>query len=172
LVTSYNAMLTSRRTALADVEKRYAAGWRAGGVVGWQDRYDGQITRAYNFYGQSFARAGFCAAATQAIAELARVTDEAFPPVAAQQLATIERPFDDFFTAYAAWRGEPQPVMALAAPVPVTPALPAPVRAESPVVSARVAPVSVAPAVVAPVVTSSASVPPVLTVDPRIFTMP
>ena len=133
LVTSYNSMLTTRRAALAAVEARYAAGWRAGGMADWQDRYDGQMTRAYNFYGQSFARTGFCAAATQAIAELAMVPDDVLPIVAAQQLQAIERPFADFFTAYAAWRGEPQPVMALVAPVPVAPAAPArPVLAVDP----------------------------------------
>lgn len=125
LVTGYNALLATRRGALSAVEARYAAEWKAGGTTDWRDRYDGQMTRAYNFYGQSFARAGFCAAATQAIADLATVPDAALPAVAVQHLAALERPFTEFFTAYAAWRGDAQPVMALNAPVPVVPLAPA-----------------------------------------------
>lgn len=142
LVTAYNSLLARRRTVLAAIETRYAAQWRAG-AGDWQGRYDGQMTRAYNFYGQAFARAPFCAAATRTLSDLAAVPDEALPAVAAQHLAGLDRPFADFFTAYALWRGEaspqPQPVMALAAAVPVTPA--APTR-------------------------------PVLIVDPAVFTLP
>lgn len=123
VVAGYNAMLIGRKAALSATEKRYAAEWRTIDPKEWQDRYDDAMTRAYNFYGQSFARAGFCAAAATTLADMAALPDSGLAAFAAERLPTLDRPFADFFTAYAAWRDRAvaQPVMAASTPVPVGP---------------------------------------------------
>ncbi|RZM07140.1 MAG: hypothetical protein EOP68_14535 [Sphingomonas sp.] len=123
VVAAYNAMLTGRKAVLAATEKRYAAEWRTIDAKEWQDRYDDAMTRAYNFYGQSFARAGFCAAAASTLVDMAALPDSGLAAFAAERLPTLDRPFADFFTAYAAWRdgATAQPVMAVSTPAPVAP---------------------------------------------------
>ncbi|SFP77928.1 hypothetical protein [Sphingomonas rubra] len=123
VVGAYNAMLTGRKAALGAAEQRYAAEWRALDPAEWQDRYDDAMTRAYNFYGQSFARPGFCAAAAQTLTDMAVLPDEQLSAFAAERLPTLDRPFADFFTAYAAWRdgATAQPATAVARVVPAGP---------------------------------------------------
>lgn len=129
LVSAYNQLLVSRRATLADTEKRYAAEWRASGAADWQDRYDDAMTRTYNFYGQTFARPGFCAAAGQVLAELATTPDAELAAAAPRYLAALEQPFTTFFAAYDAWRtgqapavryaAVAAPVLAMVAPTPI-----------------------------------------------------
>lgn len=117
IVPAYNALLSSHRAALAGAEARYAAEWKLQAPADWRDRYDDAMTRAYNFYGQSFARPGFCAAAASALAEVATIPDDRLASFAAEQLPMIEQPFADFFTAYVAWRDQSAPVLAVSTPV-------------------------------------------------------
>ena len=156
LVAGYNAMLAQRRTELSKVEARYAAEWQAAALPDWRDAYDDAMTRVYNFYGQSFARAGFCAAAAAAIAELSAPDAAGSAPefAADRHLAALDRPFTAFFSAYAAWKsGTTSPDFA-------------PGSAPAPVVLALAAPVSPAPP------SSAAPAKPVLRVDPAVLAMP
>jgi len=105
IVPAYNALLTGHKAALAGAETRYAAAWQAKGGD-WRDAYDDAMTRAYNFYGQSFARAPFCAAAATTLADLATLPDDRLTAFADERLPLLDRPFADFFDAYAAWRGD------------------------------------------------------------------
>lgn len=112
VVTAYNALLTTRRGALAEAETRYAAEWQASGAADWRDQYDDTMTRLYNFYSQPFVNSGFCAAAGTVLTDLAAVPDAQLATFAAARLPELDRPFTDFFTAYDAWRSggaPPQP---------------------------------------------------------------
>lgn len=119
LVAGYNAMLASRRAALAAAEARYAAEWRASGRPDWRDGYDDAMTRTYNFYSQSFARPRFCAAAAATLADMAPVADADLPAFAAQRLTTLDQSFTDFFAAYDAWRGRATPPALIADAAPI-----------------------------------------------------
>ncbi|VVT13807.1 conserved exported hypothetical protein [Sphingomonas sp. EC-HK361] len=134
LVDRYNAMLTAQKTALASAQTALAAEYRAGGGD-WQDRYDDAMTRLYNYFSQSFVRDRFCAAAAQTLGEVATVEPAAFATFASQHLASLDRPFTDFYRAYDAWRTAQMPVQQMAMaprmqPVIATVATPATVVAE------------------------------------------
>lgn len=150
LVAGYNALLTGRRAVLVQVERRYAAQWKAGSAAG-RDGYDDAMTRLYNFYAQPVGHAGFCAAAAETLALLPAVADADLPAFAVQRLASLDRPFTDFYAAYDAWAMGQRPIIAVAAPVSVA------IR--------NVMPVVMSPAPARPA-------PPWLGVDPAIFRMP
>ena len=123
IVPAYNALLSGHKAALAGAETRYAAEWQAKGGD-WRDAYDDAMTRAYNFYGQSFARAPFCAAAATTLADLATLPDDDLAAFAAERLPMLDRPFADFFTAYAAWRGDAAPATPTVGAVTIALAIP------------------------------------------------
>ncbi|WP_375271021.1 hypothetical protein [Sphingomonas sp.] len=126
---AYNAMLTARKTVLTRAETSLSAEFKARGGD-WRDSYDDAMTRLYNYWSQDFARAGFCAAAKQALVAAPTVPEAEFAQFATAQLAALDRPFTDFFRAYDAWRTR-------AALVPVSPRpLAAPVVATSATVQA------------------------------------
>ncbi|RXD03466.1 hypothetical protein EQZ23_14070 [Sphingomonas sp. UV9] len=104
IVAGYNALLSAQKPVLAKAEATYASEYKAGGGD-WQDRYDDSMTRLYNFFSQSPARDGFCAAAGTVLAQSTGLTAEALPAFAAQNLPLLERPFTDFYRAVDAWRG-------------------------------------------------------------------
>ncbi|MET4896882.1 hypothetical protein RN629_06845 [Sphingomonadaceae bacterium jetA1] len=119
IVTRYNTMLTTQKTALAAAEKRYSAEYQAQGGD-WRDRYDDAMTRLYNFFSITPARKGFCAAADQVLADISAAPAQGFETVAAQRLDQLDAPFIAFFRAYDAWRaGTMVPVRTVAAPLTV-----------------------------------------------------
>jgi len=103
IVASYNAMLTSHKAVLKTAQARLSDEYKAQGGT-WQDRYDDQMTRLYNFFSQSQAREPFCRTAATTLAESAASTPAAFTDLASERLALLEKPFTDFFAAYDAWR--------------------------------------------------------------------
>ncbi|HEX8556089.1 MAG TPA: hypothetical protein VF695_15390 [Sphingomonas sp.] len=119
LVAGYNAMLTGRRAALVQVERRYAAQW--GTSPAGRDGYDDAMTRLYNFYARPVGHGGFCAAAAETLALLPGVADADLPAFAADRLARLDRPFTDFYAAFDAWASGQRPIIAIAAPVPTAP---------------------------------------------------
>ncbi|WP_161555501.1 hypothetical protein [Sphingomonas carotinifaciens] len=173
-VARYNALLTTHKKTLATAETRLSAEFKAGGGD-WRDRYDDTMTRLYNFFSQTPARAGFCAAATQVLAESATVSDGQLGAFALAKLPELDRPFTDFYRAYDAWRtGSMTPVAEPAAPLVIATAAVAPTSAAAPVAAApRVATPAPAPApsLSAPSAPAPAVRTPRLEVDPAIFRM-
>ncbi len=105
IVAGYNALLAGQKATLNGAQTRLAAEYKASGGD-WQDRYDDQMTRLYNFFSQSQARDAFCNAAAATLADGATVTATDLPAFAAVRLAVLEKPFTDFYAAYDAWRAE------------------------------------------------------------------
>lgn len=104
MVNEYNALLTSRKAELANAQSALQQEYRATRGKEWEDAFDDQMTRLYNFFAQDFARTGFCAAAGSALTDIAAVPPGTLATFAAQRLPTLEAPFTDFFTAYDRWR--------------------------------------------------------------------
>ena len=117
ITAAYNALLTTRRQELKTAEASYAAEYRAGGDPQWRERYDGAMTRLYNFFSQTPARTSFCAAAAEIVAELAILPAGGLQTAAPAALDRLDRPFVDFYRAYDAWRtaSTAQPVIAVSA---------------------------------------------------------
>lgn len=103
IVAGYNAMLNSRKAVLKDAQTQLSLEYKARGGD-WQDRYDDQMTRLYNFFSQSQPRDAFCRAAAATLADSARMQQADFAVFAAERLAVLEKPFTDFYAAYDAWR--------------------------------------------------------------------
>jgi len=104
ITAGYNALLATHRAELKAAEARYSAEYRSTGDAGWQDRYDDAMTRLYNFFSQTPARAAFCAAAVEVTATTAAVPVGGLGAVATAELGRLDRPFADFYRAYDAWR--------------------------------------------------------------------
>ncbi len=105
IVAGYNALLAAQKPTLNAAQTRLTAEYKARGGD-WQDRYDDQMTRLYNFFSQSQARDAFCNAAVATLADSATVTAADLPAFASGRLAVLEKPFTDFYAAYDAWRAE------------------------------------------------------------------
>lgn len=122
IVAGYNALLTSQKATLNGAQTRLTAEYKASGGD-WQDRYDDQMTRLYNFFSQAQARDGFCNAAVATLADSATVAPADLPAFAAGRLAVLEKPFTDFYAAYDAWRAEQAAAnrMAMASAAPAGP---------------------------------------------------
>lgn len=86
LTSGYNAMLARDAARLRTAEAAYAAEFAADGGA-WRKRYDDEMTRLYNFWGQASGRPGLCAAAATALA------DPALADQASAQLAALDRAF-------------------------------------------------------------------------------
>lgn len=93
-VARYNAMLARHAALLKAAEATYAAEYQATGGE-WRDRYNDQMTRLYNHWGQARGREAFCDTARVTLAELETAVDPA--AVADARLATLDRPFDPPF---------------------------------------------------------------------------
>lgn len=177
-VAGYNAWLRGHSAVLDAHVKRYMHEWEETGWADWQDAYDNNQTRLYNFYGQPLIRVAFCAIARTEIAAVAAVTDEALPAYARGALARLDKPFIDFYTAFDAWRDYHQPAPAPVTTAVPTPGDPAPVAPPPPMEHAA-PPVATAPVVPAqpsspPVATPAppaapVAVPPRVEVDPSVF---
>jgi hypothetical protein len=105
IIAGYNALIARQKALLSGAQTRLTAEYRARGGD-WQDRYDDQMTRLYNFFSQSQAREPFCNAAAATLADGATVTDADLPAFAQGRLAVLEKPFTDFYAAYDAWRAQ------------------------------------------------------------------
>jgi hypothetical protein len=107
LAPRYNAMLQAKKTALTAAEAQVSSEFRASGGD-WQQRYDANMTKLYNYFALSPARTGLCAAAERVLTELEGVPTDGLPGYAPAALAELDRPFTDFYRAYDAWRGRAQ----------------------------------------------------------------
>jgi len=122
ITAAYNALLAGQKAELKDIEARYAAEYRSAGGADWRERYDGAMTRLYNFFSQTPVRTSFCAAAERVVAQLAALPADGLPAFAEREVATLDQPFIDFYRAYDAWRTSVgRPVMAVMASAPSTP---------------------------------------------------
>ncbi|WP_058756003.1 hypothetical protein [Sphingomonas endophytica] len=124
MVNRYNALLNTRKAVLANAQTALQQEYRATRGKEWEDAFDDQMTRLYNFFAQDFAHAGFCAAAQDALGAVALVPPEELGAFAAQRLPLLEQPFTDFFAAYDRWRSgmlvrAPDPVVAAPATIPI-----------------------------------------------------
>ncbi len=104
MVNEYNAMLAARKSELASAQAALQQEYRATRGTQWEDAFDDQMTRLYNFFAQDFAHAGFCATARDTLAAVGTVPAAEIPRFAAQRLPVLEAPFTDFFTAYDRWQ--------------------------------------------------------------------
>ena len=103
IVAGYNQLLTDRKNALATVEKQYSEEYKAEGGD-WRSQYDNAMTRLYNFFSQSPQRTAFCEVAANVIRDSAGVQADFLPTFAEVMLPRLERPFTDFYRAFARWR--------------------------------------------------------------------
>ncbi|MBB5697455.1 hypothetical protein [Sphingomonas yantingensis] len=100
----YNAFLAAHKTALNKAHDGLKAEYRTRFGAEWQDRFDDDMTRLYNFYAQPPARAAFCAAAAPLVAAAATTPAGGLDGFAAPAVAALDVPFTDFYRAYAAYR--------------------------------------------------------------------
>jgi hypothetical protein len=129
VLDGYNAWLIAHRPVLDAAVKQYMHEWEITGWGDWENAYESNQTRIYNFYSQSTIRVAFCAAARTEIGKMGAVADADLPTYARGALARIDKPFIDFYTAFDAWRDyyephvTPPPVVATLpqAPTPATP---------------------------------------------------
>lgn len=115
-IARYNALLASRKSALAAAQKAYEAEYRGAAGAEWQARWDSAMTRLYNHFSQTPPREGFCAASEALLVELETVPAEELPAFARARLADLDRPFTGFYAAYHAWRTQSPPVALAHAP--------------------------------------------------------
>lgn len=125
----YNAFLAVHKAALARAHEGLKAEYRRSHGSAWQDRFDDDMTRLYNFYAQPPAREGFCRAAAPLVATAATTPTAGLDGFAAPALASLDVPFTDFYRAYAeyradltAWQAGQQAAARMAAAQPVAPA--------------------------------------------------
>lgn len=104
--TQYNAFLKTHKAALARAHDALKAEYRKAHGSNWQDRFDDEQTRLYNFYAQPPARAAFCRTAAPLIASAATTPVGGLDTFAAPALASLDKPFTDFYRAYAQYRSD------------------------------------------------------------------
>ena len=161
IVDGYNAWIIAHRAALDGYVKQYMREWEAPGWWDWEQAYESNQTRIYNFYSQSTIRVAFCAAARAEIGNVAAVPDADLPKYARGALVHLDKPFVDFYTAFDDWRDYYEPHVT---PPPVVATLPeTPMPTTSPEATPTAAPATPAtsipeaptapPAVVAAVAT-------------------
>ena len=99
LAPSYNAMLSSKKTVLADADHFVQTHFRAASTRTWQADHDAYMTRLYNFFAMPAAKAAFCAAADAVAPQAAAVAPDAFVSYAAVALPQLEAPFTAVYAA-------------------------------------------------------------------------
>ena len=104
IVAAYNALLKAQKAPLAKALKATEARYKAEQGKAWQTEHDRHMTRVYNFFAQPAAQPGFCAAATDALAEAGTTAPADFPAFAAAALPRLEAPFTDVYRAYDGYR--------------------------------------------------------------------
>ncbi|MDB5679913.1 hypothetical protein [Sphingomonas bacterium] len=105
IAARYNTAIRAHAPVLAHAESRFAEEFRAVGGD-WRNRYDGEMTKLYNFFALAPVRADFCATADRVLDEMTSVAPAALPGFAQAHMAAIDRPFTDFYRAYDAWRNQ------------------------------------------------------------------
>ncbi|MCW3846612.1 hypothetical protein OF829_05130 [Sphingomonas sp. LB-2] len=104
LVPQYNRLIAAERGPLAAADASVKAQYRKRYGAGWQEPYDRDMTRLYNFFAQPPAQPGFCAAARGVLGESLMLEPGEYEAFAAWALPLLEAPFTDFYTDYEAWR--------------------------------------------------------------------
>ncbi len=92
IVARYNALLTARKAELATAQAALEAEYSAGGGD-WRDRYDGAMTRLYNFFSAVPAHARFCAAASAVLAQVEAAPSGELSAFAVSHLPDLDAPF-------------------------------------------------------------------------------
>ena len=143
---NYIRLLSAHRATLDQANRTVDAQYRAnfgGKAVAMRDTHN---TKAYNFFALPAVQRDFCEAAVQVSGTAATMSSAQLAGYAPAALAQLERPFADFFNAYAAyqedlarWQGgqiaalrpaapERVAVATVAAPAPMASVTPAPIR--------------------------------------------
>ena len=138
VIDGYNAWLTAHHAVLDASVKQYMHDWQVTGWWDWEQAYEANQTRLYNFYSQSTIRVAFCAAARTEIASIGTVADADLPTYARGALARIDKPFIDFYTAFDAWRDYYEPHVTPPPVVATLPSTPAPAAAPVATVAAAI----------------------------------
>lgn len=102
---SYNRIVARHKTGFAGAHQRLTAEYRSGGGD-WQDRFDDAMTRLYNHYAQPPATRAFCAAAGPVLAQVEAATPDTLASIAPAALASLDKPFTDYWAAYHRYRTE------------------------------------------------------------------
>lgn len=97
LAATYNRLLTTQRTALANAHRALAA--EHGPAT-----FDAAMTRLYNYFAQPPVLARFCAVAGPSLMQASQLPVGAIDAFAAEALAAIDAPFTDFYTRYDRYR--------------------------------------------------------------------
>jgi hypothetical protein len=125
LVPAYNRLLSAQRQALAAAHRALTA--EHGGMAA----FDPAMTRLYNYFAQPPVLARFCAQAGPLLRQAATLSSGSLDGFAPTALASIDRPFGEFYARYdayrtdlAAWRaGTPAAATRLVASAPAAPRL-------------------------------------------------
>lgn len=107
LAPAYNRLLTTHRSALAVAHRALTA--EHGGMAS----FDPAMTRLYNYFAQPPVLARFCAAAGPLLHQAAAMPAGSLEGFSGAALASIDRPFGEFYARYdryrtdlAAWRAD------------------------------------------------------------------
>ena len=100
LVPAYNKLLTGHRQALAAAHRALTA--EHGGVAS----FDPAMTRLYNYFAQPPVLARFCATAGPLLHQAAAMPAGSLNGFAATALASIDRPFGEFYARYDTYRSD------------------------------------------------------------------
>lgn len=98
LAPAYNRLLSTHRQALATAHRTLTA--EHGGMTS----FDPAMTRLYNYFAQPPVLARFCAQAGPLLHQAVALPSGSLDGFAATALASIDRPFGDFYAHYDAYR--------------------------------------------------------------------
>lgn len=106
LVANYNMLLNAQEAALKAAYDATRAQYKTSFGKDWEDQFDANSTRVYNFFSQSFAHDDFCIAATSVAEQAKAVPGPALGTFAQAVLPRLEKPFTDAYRAYDGYRVE------------------------------------------------------------------
>ncbi|WCT74997.1 SPOR domain-containing protein [Sphingomonas naphthae] len=98
LAAGYNQLLARHKAALASAYKSETGGFKKPADA------DRHITQVYNFYAQPPAQPAFCATAGAVMKEAVAADPKAFAAFVPTAMARLQKPFDDHYRAYEAYR--------------------------------------------------------------------
>lgn len=100
LAAGYNTLLGLQKSS-------FAAAYRAESQrFGEASQLDAHVTQIYNYFAQPPAQSGLCAAAAAVMTEAQAVPPDRFAPFAVTALERLNRPFDQFYNAYARYQAD------------------------------------------------------------------
>jgi hypothetical protein len=120
-IAAYNALIHNQTAALAAASAAVGAHYKAQYGAAWQDALDRDMTRLYNYFAQPAAQGEFCGTAKAVLAQVATVDPAKLADFAVEQLPVLEAPFSHRSDAQVADEPVPDPVVAIAAAIPVAP---------------------------------------------------